>query len=1023
MMIGRKLLHYEIVEKLGEGGMGEVYRARDTKLGRDVAIKVLPEDLARDPKRRLRFENEARVIATLNHPNIVTIHSVDEVEGRLFITMELVKGVTLRDLIKPDGVSLGTFFSVAVPLVDAMCSAHVKGITHRDLKPANIMINEEGRLKVLDFGLAKLLQEAADPQDAKTVGNVTGDGQIVGTVSYMSPEQVEGKLLDGRSDIFSLGIVFYEMLTGGRPFAGESNASTISAILRDTPPLVTEVRDTLPHHLGRIVRRCLAKDPDRRYQSPVDLRNDLQELAEEVDSGEVALGVGQGGPASAGGAAAARTDSQPALSSDSIVLPGTRRMYRWVLAVVGVVAVAAVVWTMARNHSPGAPGPGTSAVAPSEDAVLGVVGFENLSDPEDKENLGRVLTGLVTTGLAESGGLNVASTAKILAARRQVAAGDRAFDASLAPDAARIAGATVMLVGQVIRDGERMILTAELVDVASGNTLGSIQKQAATSSELFDFAGAIARDVRKLMGVTSGDKTSADIDLARSITDSPEAYRRFAAGEVAVHQGHYDQAVELFNHAIRIDSTFALAYLRLLLAHTWNGETSKGLAAARRGLRYVDRLPERWRVVYEANVDYYEGNAEAAHSKLVKLIETSPDIPDAYNLLGEIATHFSRFQDVRRARDYFKRALEIDPTFEVVLYHLTDDYIWSNDVEAFEKVIAHYRELNPTDRRVLTMELRYLSARQEFDEVIARVDNLMREGDLTQWETLSISLQAVGEWERALELSQQAVDRREKGYNHAWALRSRGSSQIGLGRIRAGMADLDRASALLKGAGDGTLRWADSIVSSYRWRQSYVLCEIGDYEGAVEMGKRGIQDDPRSTMAYHALARAYLRAGRTAEAENTLRELRTIKEGNQNPEDAFWELLVTAELEAARGNEEAAADALRRVDAMPFESRELWIQWRIEGDVWSTMGDVEGAISSYRKILESRDLLLTGKEDIATFRIPVLYELAHLEESSGRFADARRYYRSYLDRWGSADVEIPNVAESRKRLEALDKHL
>ena len=218
-MIGKKLLHYEILDKLGKGGMGEVYRARDTKLGRDVAIKVLPDDLSSNPERRQRFEHEARVIAALNHPNIVTIHSVDEVDGRRFITMELVKGRTLGTFITPGGVSLGRFFSVAVPLVDAMCSAHAQGITHRDLKPANIMVNEEGRLKVLDFGLAKLLQEATADDDAPTVAHMTGDGQILGTVSYMSPEQVEGKPLDGRSDIFALGIIFYEMLTGERPLA------------------------------------------------------------------------------------------------------------------------------------------------------------------------------------------------------------------------------------------------------------------------------------------------------------------------------------------------------------------------------------------------------------------------------------------------------------------------------------------------------------------------------------------------------------------------------------------------------------------------------------------------------------------------------------------------------------------------------------------------------------------------------------------------------------------------------------
>lgn len=1017
-MVGKKLLHYEIVEKLGEGGMGEVYRARDTKLGRDVAIKVLPEDLSSDPERRLRFEHEARVIAALNHPNIVTIHSVDEVDGRHFITMELVKGRTLRESITPNGVSLGMFFSVAVPLVDAMCSAHAQGITHRDLKPANVMLNEEGRLKVLDFGLAKLLQEATDVKDAPTVGHVTGDGQVLGTVSYMSPEQVEGKPLDGRSDIFSLGIVFYEMLTGRRPFAGDSNASTISSILRDTPPPVTEIRQTLPRHLGRIIRRCLAKDPNRRYQSPLDLRNDLQELAEELDSGDILVGTGEATEASGEKSDSIRTDLQPSVSSDSIVLPGTRRMYRWVLGVIGIIVVTAIVWTVTKNRS--SEQPVTSTVASRGDATLGVIGFENLSDPEDTENLDRVLMGLVTTGLAESGGLNVASTAKVLAARRRIGAGDRAFDASMAPDAARSAGADVMLLGQVIRDGERTILTAELVDVASGNALGSIKKQAATSSELFELAGGIAHDVRELMGVTSAADASSDIDLAVSITNSPEAYRRFAAGEVAVHQGNYDQAVDLFNHAIRIDSTFALAYLKLLLAHTWNGETEKGLVAARRGLQFVDRLPERWRVAYQANIDYYEGNVDEAHLKLTRLVETSPDIPDAYNLLGEIVTHYSKYVDARRARDYFERALEIDPTFEVVLFHLVEDYIELNDVEALTGVIERYRTLNPADRRVLAMEIALWYAQQKFDKAIARVDDLMREGDLAHWEALAECLRAVGDWERALELSQQAVDRREKGYNQAFAMANRGVAQIGLGRMAAALADLDRASTALK-EGGVTRRWADSIVGNYRSLQSFVLYETGDIDGAIKAAMRGIEEDPRCTWRYRDVLRGQLAAGRIEQAERTFHELKSVMAGNHAPVDAFVALLSEAELEAARGNTDEAMNALRRAGTMPTGDRDPWAQWEIEGDVKSKLGDPAGAIASYRKFLESRDFLLSPYAGIAVYRIPVLYKLGRAEEESGQFTEARRHYEAYLERWGDADVQIPNVADCRQRLQALNR--
>ena len=290
---GTKLGSYEILSALGAGGMGEVYRARDPKLGREIAIKVLPEEMAGNAQRRERFEREAKAVAALTHPNIVTIHSIEESEGVHFITMELVRGKTLTDLIESKGLGLKRFFEIAVPVADAVSSAHGHGITHRDLKPDNIMVSDEGQLKILDFGLAKLRLEAGDASDsALHTAAMTEAGRIVGTAAYMSPEQAEGKKLDHRTDIFSLGIILYEMLAGERPFKGDGPGSFLSAILRDTSTSVRTLNPACPPELTRIVKRALVKDPDRRYQSAKDLRNELDELKQELDSG-VLLEAGQ----------------------------------------------------------------------------------------------------------------------------------------------------------------------------------------------------------------------------------------------------------------------------------------------------------------------------------------------------------------------------------------------------------------------------------------------------------------------------------------------------------------------------------------------------------------------------------------------------------------------------------------------------------------------------------------------------------------------------------------------------------
>jgi serine/threonine protein kinase len=272
-MIGTTLGHYRIDREIGSGGMGVVYAAEDLRLHRQVAVKVVSGPLASDAEFRQRFEREAQTVASLNHPNIVTLHSVEQAGDVHFLTMELVEGEPLSRLIPPRGLPLDRLLAFAVPLADAVSAAHQRGITHRDLKPANVMVTRDGRVKVLDFGLAKLKEGQAQASGgATTLGapTITGEGRILGTVAYMSPEQAEGRSIDHRSDIFSLGIVLYEMATGERPFKGDTSVSIISSILKDSPRPVSDVNQSVPRDLNRIVRRCLMKDPEQRYQSAKD---------------------------------------------------------------------------------------------------------------------------------------------------------------------------------------------------------------------------------------------------------------------------------------------------------------------------------------------------------------------------------------------------------------------------------------------------------------------------------------------------------------------------------------------------------------------------------------------------------------------------------------------------------------------------------------------------------------------------------------------------------------------------------
>jgi len=288
-LVDKVVSHYRIVRKLASGGMGVVYKAKDSHLDRFVAIKVLPPERVADPERKARFVQEAKAASALNHPNIITVHDIDEQDGVDFIVMEYVTGKTLDEIIPRKGMKLGDALKYAVQISDALSRAHGAGIIHRDLKPGNIMVDEHGQVKVLDFGLAKLTETAFLGEDESTRMLPTTDaGTIVGTVAYMSPEQAEGRALDARSDIFSFGTMFYEMLTGQRAFRGDSSASTIAAILREDPKPISQIAEGMPHEVERVVNRCLRKDRDHRFQTMADLKVALEELKEESDSGKLA---------------------------------------------------------------------------------------------------------------------------------------------------------------------------------------------------------------------------------------------------------------------------------------------------------------------------------------------------------------------------------------------------------------------------------------------------------------------------------------------------------------------------------------------------------------------------------------------------------------------------------------------------------------------------------------------------------------------------------------------------------------
>ena len=991
---GQSFSHYRLIEKIGGGGMGIVFKALDTQLNRHVAVKVLPPELTADPERRMRLQREAQAAAALQHPNIAVIHEVGEHEGSPYLVMELVSGKTLRDLIGNRPLPLRDWFRLAIPIADGLAHAHQHGIVHRDLKPDNIMVTADRQLKILDFGLAKLLEpESLKADEAKNLHTrmetiskeLTRAGKVFGTVTYMSPEQARGEAVDHRSDLFSFGVLLYQMAAGKRPFKGDTDIETLHAIIKTDPPPLSQISGEIPFEAERVVRKAIEKEPERRYQHADEMATDLRNLQRDFESGRVT------GPTA------------------TVTRPGPVSASRW-KRLGGIIGAAAVLLVsgafLYRTWVSGPEAPMTRTQDPS----IGVLGFENLTDPSDAENLNRILMGLVTTDLAETGGLRVVSTSKVLAALEQVpGAGGGRFLVTTASAAALQAGVDVMLVGQLSRLGERLLLTAELVDVLTGNTVGSIKKEAGSSAELFDLAAGIASDVRNRLGGERIEPAETEFDLAEALTSSPEAYRHFTAGETALHQGRWLEADLHLSRAVESDPTFAIAYYRLGIARWWEGSHQQAVDGLRKGLPHAERLPDRWRRVYQALLDTLLNRTDPVYENLVSLVREYPNLPDAHYLLGELTFHSPRHLDWRRSRESFEKALEIDPTFKVSLQHLVTCYVAGKNETAATELLDKLAKADPESPAIGGARIQILVSEGKFQEAARLSEELISRGVQDSWIGLAQTSLKLGDYRRIVQLADRALQGGTSG-EPDWIYYFRGLARIQMGEFRRGITDLENSVIY-----DSAFQATGSLDSNafaravdHVWAQGF----SGDHQAAIADMRKYIALQGNGPLGFHTLGWNLLQADRLPEAERELERIRNRAEEMVSPVGEIQALMLEAEIHLYKDVYGKANAALGRLSEYRPENRygdrELWIRARLQ----TATGNLPGAITTYREILlPSGDWL-----GIDLLHTRIRYELARLEGETGDIANAQKHYREFLDRWGEADVEIPEVNDAKSRL-------